>query len=194
MKTLTFILFLFISTRLNAQSIDKNHVINWIKAIDAPYKPDSVVAYYIDRELYYTYDTTKFNAAIQKINVHNLKGIFYSKYKTDNYVPGRGSIYILTIHELEADDIKGWLTNARKLFADNYISFSQHIFTNAQDPVLLIDNESIHHTEAKDVLNKLDPKDIYDISVNTSPVPAAMYGQNSRNGLVQIWTKKFMKK
>ena len=193
MKTLLFILSLFCLPPLNAQSIDKNYVVNWIKAIDTTYKPDSVIAYYIDRGLYYTYDTAKFNSAFRHINVNNLKGIFYSKFKTDNYVPGRGSIYISTIKKLKTDDIEGWLNNAKKLFVDNYVSFSQNILTDAKDPVLIIDNKSIHHTEVLETLNKLDPKDIYDISVSSSPVPAAIYGQNSRNGLVQIWTKKFIK-
>jgi len=193
MKTTIFILSLCSLIQLNAQSIDKNYVINWIKASDNTYEPDSVIAYYIDRKLYYTYDTTKFSAALRQISVNKLKGIFYSKYKTDNYVPGRGSIFISTIKELKTDDINGWLTNAKNLFVDDYISFSQHIFAGAKDPVLIIDNKKIHHTEVKEIISKLDPKDIYDISVSSSPVPAAMYGQNSKNGLVQIWTKRFMK-
>ena len=192
MKTSLLILSVFTLTQLKAQTFDKNYIINWIKAIDTTYKPDSVIAYYIDRGLYYTYDTTKFNAALRQINVTNLKSIFYSKIKTDNYVPGRGSIYISTIKKLKTDDIKGWLTNAKKLFVDNYISFSQHIFTDAKDPVLIIDKKSIQHTEVKETLNKLNPKDIYDISVSSLHVPASIYGQNSKNGLVQIWTKKFM--
>jgi hypothetical protein len=193
MKTVIFALSFFALTRLNAQHITRDYVINWIKAIDTTYKPDSVVAYYIDRELYYTYDTVKFNDALQKIDLRNLSGIYYSKNKTDNHVPGKGSIFIATIRKLETAEIKRSLRDAKKLFVDNYISFSQHIFENAKDPVLTIDNRRIHHTEAKGVLNKLEPNDIYDIRVSASPVPAAIYGQNSRNGIVQIWTRKYMK-
>ena len=192
MKTLLFILLLFCLTKINSQSIDKNYVVKWIKAIDTTYQPDSVIAYYIDRGLYYSYDTAKFNAAFRQVNVDNLKDIFYSEYKACNYVPGRGSIYISTVKESETDHINGWLKKAKKLFFDNYISFSQDIFPHAKDPVLIIDAQNIHHSEVKQSLNKLNAKDIYDISVSSSPVPSAIYGQNSRNGLVQIWTKKFV--
>jgi len=193
MKNSLIIYSFFILTQLNAQTVDKNYIVNWIKAIDTTIQVDSVVAYKIDRQSYYSYDTFKLNARLRQISTNQLKSIYYSKYKTDNYVPGKGTIHVLTIKEQDTDDIEDWLTKAKELFVDNYISFSQHIFTNSKDPVLLLDNKSIHHTEVKELLNKLDKKDIYDISVSTSPVPAAIYGQNAKNGLVQIWTKKLFK-
>ena len=194
MKTLLLIFASICLTQLKAQTIDKNYVINWIKAIDPSYQPDSVIQYHIDRETYYTYDTLEFNSRLRQINIKSLKSIFYSKFKMDNYVPGKGTIYILTIKKLKTDDINIWLTKAKSSFVDKYVSFFQHIFTDSKDPILIIDNKSIHHTEVKDALNKLNPKDIYDISVGLTPVPASIYGHNAKNGLVQIWTKKFMTK
>lgn len=192
MKTLLLILASICLTQLQAQTIDKDYIVNWIKATDSTFDVDAVIKYSIDRESFYSTDTVKFNNRLRQISTTQLKGIFFSKYKTDNYVPGKGTIYVQTIKRQTTDDAKGWLTNAKKLFVDNYVSFSQHIFTSAKDPVLIIDNKSIHHTEAKQALQKLDPKEIYDIYVSPSQVPFAMYGQNSKNGLVQIWTKKFM--
>jgi hypothetical protein len=193
MKTILIILFSLALTQLKSQTIDKTYIINWIKAIDTIYEPDSVIAYHIDRDSYYTYDTAKLNARLRQIDISRLKSIYYSKMKMDDYVPGKGTINILTIKKQETNNITGWLIRAKKSFVDNYISFSQHIFTNSKDPVLIIDNKAIHHAEVKDILNKLDPKDIYDISVSSSPVPPTMYGQNAKNGLVQIWTKKLFK-
>jgi hypothetical protein len=193
MRAFVFISTFFFSTLVKGQSIDKSYIDNWIKAADPTFPVDSVIAYKIDRESFYSYDTASFNARLRLITVDRLATIFYSKYKTDNYVPGKGTIYISTIKKQETSDIESWLTKAKGLFIDNYVSFSQHIFTDSKDPVLLIDNKSIHHTEVKEAINKLDSKDIYDISVNTSRVPASMYGQNSKNGLVQIWTKKLIK-
>jgi hypothetical protein len=194
MKTLLTIILLIVLTQLKAQTIDKNYIINWIKAVDTTYEPDSVIAYEIDRDSYYTYDTAKLNDRLQQISFSRLKSIYYSKIKMDNYVPGKGTIYILTIRKQETENAKNWLTKAKKLFTDKYVSFSQHIFSNAKDPVLYIDNIAIHHTEVKEAINKINPKDIYDISVSSSPVPTTMYGQNAKNGLVQIWTNKFMTK
>jgi hypothetical protein len=193
MRAFIFISTFFFASVIKGQSIDKSYIDNWIKAANPTFPVDSVITYKIDRQSFYSYDTAPFNARLRLITVDRLASIFYSKYKTDNYVPGKGTIYISTIKKQVPEDIKGWLTKAKGLFVDNYISFSQHIFTDSKDPVLLIDNIPIHHTEVKEALHKLKPKDIYDISVNTSPVPAVMYGQNSKNGLVQIWTKKLFK-
>lgn len=179
---------------LKAQTIDKNYVINWIKAIDTSYQPDSVIQYHIDRDTYYSYDTLQLNSRLRHIDISRLKSIYYSKYKMDNYVPGKGTIYILTIKKLKTDDINIWLKEANNSFVDKYVSFSQHRISNSKDPVLIIDSKVIHHTEVKEALSKLNPKDIYDISVGLTAVPAVLYGQNAKNGLVQIWTKKSMTK
>lgn len=194
MRTLlSLLLTVLILTELKSQTIDKNYIVNWLKAIDSNSQIDSVVVYKIDGKSYYTYDSAKLNRRLKQIMVSKLKSIFYSKYKIDNYVPGKGTIYILTFKEQHIDDIKTRLIKANELFIDSYISFSQHIMIDSKDPVLLIDNKSIHHTEVKDFLKKLVPSEIYDMSVNTSPVPTVIYGQNAKNGLVQIWTKSFLK-
>jgi hypothetical protein len=190
MKTILTILSFIVLTQLKAQTIDKNYIVNWIKSIDTTYQPDSVIAYHIDRDSYYTYDTLDFNSRLRQIDISRLKSIYYSEVKMDNYVPGKGTFYISTIKKQEISNIKNWLTRAKKLFVDNYLEFSEYIFTNPKDPVLYIDNREIFHDEIKETLKNLDPKDIYDIDVSSSPVPATIYGRNSKNGLVQIWTKK----
>ncbi|MCX6318889.1 MAG: hypothetical protein NTW29_16540, partial [Bacteroidetes bacterium] len=181
-------------TQLKAQTIDRDYIVKWIKLADTAFDVDAVVKYSIDRESYYTTDTAKLNNRLRQISLDRLKAIFFSRYKSDNYVPGEGTIYVQSIQQETTEYAKGWLDKAKLLFVDNYFSFSNHILTDAKDPVLIIDSRSIHHTEVKELLDKIKPEDIYDISVGQTPVPASMYGQNAKNGLVQIWTKKFMTK
>lgn len=194
MKTLLLIFASFCLTQLKAQTIDKDYVVKWIKLADTTFDVDAVAKYSIDRESFYTTDTGKLNNRLRQISPKRLKAIFFSKVKTDNYVPGKGTIYVQSIQQQTTEDAKAWLDRAKSLFVDKYFSFSNHIYTDSKDPVLIIDNRSIHHTEVKEYLDKLNPKDIYDISVGQTPVPVSMYGQNSKNGLVQIWTKNFMTK
>jgi hypothetical protein len=194
MKTLLIIFASICLTQLKAQTIDRDYIVKWIKQADTTFDVDAVVKYSIDRESYYTTDTAKLNNRLRQISVDRLKAIFFSKYKTDNYVPGKGTIYVQSIEQETTEDAKGWLDKAKSLFVDKYFSFSNHILTNAKDPVLIIDNRSIHHTEVKEFLDNVNPEDIYDISVGQTPVPVSMYGQNAKNGLVQIWTKQFMTK
>jgi hypothetical protein len=192
MKTLFLIFASICLTQLKAQTIDKNYLVTWIKLADPSFDVGAVVKYSIDRESYYSTDTAKLNNRLQQISTDRLKAIFFSTHKTDNYVPGKGTIYVQSIQPQTTEDAKAWLDKAKSLFIDKYYSFSSHILIDAKDPVLIIDNRSIHHTEVKELLTKLNPEDIYDISVGQTPVPTSIYGQNSKNGLVQIWTKKFM--
>jgi len=194
MKILLLILASICLTQLKAQTIDKDYIVKWIKLADTTFDVDAVVKYSIDRESYYATDTAKLNNRLRQISTDRLKCIFFSRIKTDNYVPGKGTIYVQSIQLQTIEDAKSWLDKAKSLFIDKYFSFSNHILIDSKDPVLIIDNQTIHHTEVKEMLDKLNPKNIYDISVAQTPIPPSMYGQNSKNGLVQIWTKKFMTK
>lgn len=171
------------------QVTDKAFVDRWLKLCDEKIEVDSVRAYFIDRE-YFT-DTAKINARLRMVPPKTIKSILYSKMKRDNYVPGKGTIYVATIQRMDLNDIESWVKAAKQLFVDKYVSQSQHILADSKDPVLVIDGQSVSPTIAKAALNKINPKEIYDISVNGFfPVPASIFGQNAKNGLVQIWTKQ----
>lgn len=73
-------------------------------------------------------------------------------------------------------------------FTDEYNSFSQHIYTDAKDPVLYLNGNKIHHTETKKVMNKLKLNDIAYIYFLQTPQSQEYYGQNAKNGIVVIWT------
>ncbi|MBX2964592.1 MAG: hypothetical protein KF845_00500 [Cyclobacteriaceae bacterium] len=189
MRQIFTILFLLYFTVSFGQVTDKAFVDRWLRMCDEKIEVDSVRAYYIDRQ-YFT-DTAKINDRLRTIPPSKIKSIWYSKMKTDNYVPGRGSIYVTTIQKMDTKDVEGWMKEARKLYVDKYVSYSQHILTESKDPVLVIDGQAVSATIAKSALDKIDPKEIYDISVNGFfPVPTSIFGQNAKNGLVQIWTKQ----
>lgn len=189
MRQIFTILFLLHFTLLYGQRTDKAFVDRWLKLCDANIEVDSVRAYYIDRQ-YFT-DTAEINVRLRTVSPGKIKSIWYSKRKTDNYVPGRGSIHVMTIKKMDTKDVEAWMKEARKLYVDKYVSYSQHILRESKDPVLVIDGQVVSATIAKTALDKIDPKEIYDISVNGFfPVPTSIFGQNAKNGLVQIWTKQ----
>ena len=189
MRQIFTILFFFTVTSLSAQVTDMVFIKKWLLLCDDKLPVDSVRAYYIDRDYFDNPD--KINARLNAIPVAQIKSIRYSKMKTDNYVPGRGSIFVMTIQEMETEDVEDWMKDARKLFVDKYSSYSQHTLTDSRDPVLVIDGQQVSATIAKAALDKIDPREIYDMSVNEhSPAPASLFGQNAKNGLVQIWTKQ----
>ena len=189
MRAIFAVLFLLHVTCLHAQVTDKAFIDRWLKLCDDKIEVDSVRVYHVDQE--YFDDTTKLNARLRTIPQKRIKSILYSEVKMDNYVPGKGTIYISTIQKMDPKSTGNWMKRAKELYVDKYVSFSQHILTDSKDPVLVIDGQSIPPTIAKAALDNIDPKEIYDISVNGFfAVPSSIFGQNARNGLVQIWTKQ----
>lgn len=78
----------------------------------------------------------------------------------------------------------------KKLFADIYYGSSQHIFTDGTDPVLYVDNKKVFHFEANKVVRNLKEKEIADIIIKLEPQEEQYLGQNAKNGVVIIWTKR----
>ena len=97
-------------------------------------------------------------------------------------------VVILFAYNQNSKSKRQLLKKVRQNFVDNYISFSQHIFDNAKDPVLYIDNKLIHHTETNEKIKSLKLNRVYYIDFNDKPVSDLHYGQNAKNGLVRIWT------
>lgn len=189
MRQILTILFLLSVTNLSAQMTDRRFIIQWLKLCDDKIEGDSVRAYFIDHT--YFDDSVKIDEQLKTIPLAKIKSISYSPIKTDNYVPGRGEIGITTIQKRNPKIIQDWMDQAKELFVDNYVLVSQHILTDYKDPVLVIDGQVVSPTIAKSVLDKIESREIYDISVNSLfPVPTSIFGQNAKNGLVQIWTKQ----
>lgn len=94
---------------------------------------------------------------------------------------------VLFTYQQDKKKIKQTLKELRTKFPDKYNGFSQHVLDDSKNPVLLINNKQIHHTEAKAEIEKLKTKDIYYIQHNQNSVSSEIYGQNAKNGLVRIW-------
>jgi hypothetical protein len=183
MRQAFFILFYFSAIISRGQVVDKTFIDNWIKLCDSNIQVDSVRAYYVDRKMLDAADTAKFNTRLNHIPIKKIRSITYSRMKMDNYVPGSGSVYLMTIEKKDHKTISSWISRAKKLY--------RHILTKSKDPALIIDGEQVAATKAKETLKKMDVNDVYDISVvNFFPGPTSLFGENARNGLVQIWTKK----
>jgi hypothetical protein len=191
-KVITAILFFVCALGVNGQTLNRGYLKKWITQCDSTARVDLVKAYIINNQYYdLTVDTFAFHDIISSIKISKVQSIIYSKVKQDDFVPGEGFIAIRTIQRKSYEIAAAWLTQAKKVFQDTYTSPSQPINQGAKDPVLVIDNKIISHTLAKETLAKLTPYDIYDISVNNFfPVPKTQYGQNAKNGMVQIWTRK----
>jgi len=134
-------------------------------------------------------DSIKIDSVIQGYGLKYLVNIDILKEPARNLLHNNNDVVLVTFaYNQKLKRKRGLLKILKQSFVDNYVSFSQHIFVDAKNPVLYIDNVSIHHTEAKEKLKSLTLKSIYYIDYNDKAVSAELYGQNAKNGLVRIWT------
>ena len=91
--------------------------------------------------------------------------------------------------DLPFEQVQSTLNEIIPKFTDIYYGFSSHIYTNAKDSILYVNENKIHHTEAKDIINTIDARSIAFIFEKTGEQSIEHHGQNAKNGVVYIWTK-----
>jgi hypothetical protein len=155
MKTLVTVACFLLALNAKGQILTKDYIDNWIRQCDASAKVDSVKAFFINAEYFdIIHMDSAFRARLSSFRIDQISYIRYSKIKMDNYVPGKGTIGIMTIKEKSTKDVIAWLDNAKRIFQDNYATFSQIILNDSKDPVLIIDGKSILPSIAKAKLEK----------------------------------------
>jgi hypothetical protein len=86
------------------------------------------------------------------------------------------------------------LKKIKNRFSDNYNIYSQHILANAKNPVLIMNGNTVHHSEVKAKIDILRIEEILYIDYKEEPQSLEIYGQNAKNGLVSLWTKEGSKR
>lgn len=188
MKILQLTVFLALTVTLNAQKFDKRFLDEKVKQIDTTFRFKQTV-YVINGIAFTTADSIKIDSVLQANGLKYLVSLDILKQAASNIMHSNNDVVLVTFaydqkHERKRELFK----KVKQRFVDSYVSFSQHIFIDAKDPVLYIDNELIHHSEAKTKLKALTLKSVYYIDYNDKAVSSEHYGQNAKNGLVRIWT------
>jgi len=95
-------------------------------------------------------------------------------------------VIVLFTYQQKEKDIKRILKGLENKFPDKYFGDSQHILSDSKNPVLVINDKSIHHTEAKKEFENLKLKNIHYIDYRKDSVSVELYG---KNGLIRVWLK-----
>ncbi len=184
---LTFF-FCLTQTALKAQRFDKRLLDEKVKLIDTAFRFKQTM-YVINGIPFSATDSIKIDSALQANGLKYLVSIDILKEAARNLMHNNNDVVLVTFaHNQKIKRKRELLKKVKQSFVDNYVSFSQHIFNDAKDPVLYIDNVLIHHTETKKKIKALTLKSIYFIDYDNKAVSAEQYGQNAKNGLVRIWT------
>lgn len=181
------IIIFFLSQNLLAQVLDRNYLIQ-----NFGLKENTIIL--INGEIFKLTDTLRTNNYLKKLNSKLIVGITSIKNEGQIGCANNDVVIVEYPTELPKKIIEEKLKELKVLFKDEYHGFSQNISTNAKDPVLYINNQKIYHTEIKNVLAKLEKKDIAYISIKTTPQSQENHGQNALNGIVVIWTSQGLKK
>ncbi len=191
MKSLLFILVCLIPQLVTvAQGVDKKAIDEWVKLIDTTASLEEKKIYVINGIVVTAQDDHSIDSVIQSYNPRHLVDVNFIACRQMNLPHCINNVVVIRFAYQQKKKIKqSLLKKIRQRFTDNYTFFSHHIFTNAKDPVLYVDNKVIHHSEAKQTIHKLKQAALYYIDFTDQPASVLHYGQNAKNGLVRIWTK-----
>lgn len=172
-----------------SQIVDKRAIDERVKLIDTTKDKSQTRLYVINGIPFNEQDSIKIDSTLKSYDSKYFVDVNFVTCRQMNFPHCNGDIIIVLFAYNQKNKTKRHLLKkVRQSFSDNYVSFSQHIFTYAKDPVLYIDNKLIHHTETKGKIKLLKLKDVYYIDYNDKAVSEVHYGQNAKSGLVRIWT------
>lgn len=172
-----------------SQLVDKKAIDDRVKLTDTTAGKSHARLYVINGIAFNVLDSIKIDSTLKSYDPKYLVDLNFVTCRQMNFPHCNGDIVIILFAYSQKGKTKRYLLKkVRHSFTDNYVSFSQHIFTNGNDPVLYIDNRLIHHTETKNKIKTLKLRDVYYIDFNDKTVSELQYGQNAKNGLVRIWT------
>ena len=189
MKTRVILtIFAFLSVSSVAQPLTKKYVEDWIFQCDTSVlNPNNGVMYIVDgvptvEDALSDVDLSNEYLTIDYIYTNDLKDNRYFK-------PDQLLVLVRTNQKkLKKSQIKEDLSKARNSFVDDYSLYQNHILENAKDPVLVIDNLAVKHSDAREKIDTIEPSQIK-LIVFVNHAPQSIYGQNAVNGLWTLWLK-----
>ncbi|MDM1071262.1 hypothetical protein HX001_02020 [Empedobacter brevis] len=182
MNLLYKVIVLFISLKSFSQDVNRKDLITQLKA-------DKESTFVINGMGFSFSDSLKLDSELSKIDTKKIAEIIILKNKGQVTYLRSDVIVIQYATQLPKKIIKTSLKEIKLKFKDEYISFSQHVYYDAKDPVLYLNGNKIHHTEAKKQINRQKINDIAYIYFSKTPQSEEYHGQNAKNGVVIIWTK-----
>jgi len=179
---IAILLICFSRIKINAQDVNRQNLITQLKA-------DKESLFVINGLAFFISDTLKLDEELSKIETSKISEIEILKNDGKLAHQRNDVIVIQYATELEQKLIKKILKQIKPKFKEEYLGFSQHILSNAKDPVLYLNGNNIHHTETKKVITNLKRNKIGYIYHSKSAQSRECHGQNATNGVVIIWTK-----
>lgn len=158
-----------------------------VKEIDTAFAFKQTV-YVINGIVFSAADSIQIDSSLQAYGLKHLVGIdILARAAKDLSFHNNDVVIVTFAHKQKSKQKRQLLKKVKQVFIDNYSSHSEHILNDAKDPVLYIDNERIHHAEAKKKIKALSLKSVYYIDYDADAASTQGFGQNAKNGVIKIW-------
>lgn len=180
-----------------SQSSNRVFIETWITLCDSSAKPD------INKDLY-VIDGIPYKGADADRAINQLD-VISDRIRIDLLNPNdtswpfhhhpKGIIILITRRNrpLKRRTIKRELSELRFLFEQPVYKQDKlghpNMINSSDQPVLMINDSTISHYNAWEVISKLKVRELEYIDYQEI-TPTLIYGENARNGLIRIWTKK----
>jgi len=184
------LVLLFIFKSAAGQTLNKKYIDDWVIKCDTSIKLSKINLYSLRGRVYEPNDSIKLNTDLENISFSKLLSIDF--YRTEDIIPTTGApgkiIVLIAIKGNQS-------TKQKRKFLEEAITKynpmqlpTNHIPSDSKEPVLLINGKEIFHSDCYRELLKMRKNYIYAVDIYMHQVPQEYYGQNAKNGLIQIWT------
>jgi hypothetical protein len=191
----TFILFITFHSAIG-QVLNRQYIETWVAKFNPKTKGQPITMYVVDGQYFYVDMPGKRDSILRQLDstLHKISRqdvAFIYGISTDEVsfaeVPGKVMVMVATKGKERKKEKKRELKRAIAKYDSSEI-YLDHLSKDSKDPVLFINDKEIYFSQCRKELMKIKKSSIYAIAIYNQPVPTEYYGENAKNGLIEIWT------
>lgn len=195
-KWMTIIMLLGLWLKGYGQTADREFIKTWLQLFDSTSTVTNDEFYVVDGRPYAANDI-RLEQHLAQIPVNMILYIEKKRpssatnYRVE-YSRRKEVIMVTTVQYQQRDVREDSLEAAKNMFRISKPTTTQQGSGYTQTPALYIDGKVIDARSAQKLVLQLTPYAIYAVHRITGPASVAIWGQNAENGVVRIWTRKFV--
>jgi hypothetical protein len=184
-KTLQILSFLMISfSSLNGQNLSQDYIDSWIKSAFLISEIDTNAVYMLNTEPLQCTDCDFIWKKYLQSDIVQVN--FFDASENNSLHNDKDLILVWTVGSQSDKIIKEKYKSVKKKFAKRELKTTANIDTSLKEPVLIINDRPVFHSDCYEEIRELNKKNIIGIGIMDRPVSEAIYGMNGINGLIII--------
>lgn len=178
------------------QTADREFIKTWLQLFDSTITISNNEFYVVDGRPYAPNDVLLEQHLAQIpvnmiLHIEKKKPSDVTNYRVE-YSRRRDVIMVTTVQYQQRDVREDSLEAVKNMFRINNPITAQQGSEYSQIPALYIDGKVIDARSAQRLVLQMTPYAIYAVHRITGPASVAIWGHNAGNGVVRIWTRKFI--